>query len=54
MGLIKDILSKYACHHEWEVHKEIHGFSSENLIIPELIEQVLICKKCGKIKKIKL
>lgn len=55
--LIKQWLAKKACYHDWEVHstKEVYDdfllFRSD---YPAYINQTLICKKCGKIKRIKL
>lgn len=52
--LILQLLQKLACCHEWEVHKLIRTFEDSTKERPYLITEVLICKKCGKIKKIKL
>lgn len=52
MGFIKDFLSKLSCHHEWYVHDQTKTYEREWSKKPYKIEQTLICKKCGKIKKI--
>lgn len=57
MGFIKDILSKFSCHHEWHVHAKSETYNSADDYkhrYPYRIEQILICKKCGKIKRIKI
>lgn len=51
--LILQLLQKWACCHEWEVHKLVQSYLEGHSRPAEIVE-VLICKKCGKIKKIKL
>jgi hypothetical protein len=54
MGFLKNYLDKIACHHEWQVHFESRVYEYSFSQRPYKIEQTLICKKCGKIKKIQL
>ena len=50
--IIKKLLEKWSCKHEWELVREIKAnFSTHKEIIG--YECILICKKCGKIKRIK-
>ena len=50
--MLKRFLEKFLCKHQWVVH------SKTNWIDPDTddtwITEILICSKCGKIKKIKL
>lgn len=50
--IIKKLLEKWSCKHEWELVREIKAYFSTH---KEIIgyECILICKKCGKIKRIK-
>ena len=51
-NLIKQWLAKKACCHDWvEVDEDSRLFPNS---IPRCTEQTLICKKCGKIKRIKV
>ena len=59
-NLIKQRLTKKTCNHDWVIH-ETTGIFRNNLFFPSLspnvpicTELTLICKKCGKIKRIKL
>jgi Fe2+ or Zn2+ uptake regulation protein len=54
MSFIKDLLSKISCHHEWQVHTETSTYEYAHSKRPCIVEQILICKKCGKIKRIRL
>ena len=54
MGFLADLLSKASCHHEWYVHDETKTFEGPTSSLPYKITQTLICKKCGKIKKIEI
>ena len=44
--IIKDILKKKACFHDWKLVKEI-GFGFHK-------HYIYICQKCGKIKEINI
>ena len=49
------ILEKWSCHHEWSVYHqtEIYSqFANVDTDVPMKRRHTLICKKCGKIKKI--
>lgn len=52
--LILQWFEKIACHHEWMMHKEVEVYASEKDELPVKTKQTLICKKCGKIKRITL
>ncbi len=50
--MIKKLFEKWACMHEWGVHCDIvvMGEFYRNEVVGH--KRTLICKKCGKIKKI--
>lgn len=50
------LLEKLLCPHEWQLHKEIKVYDENYTYnnFPVEIRQILVCKKCGKIEKIKL
>lgn len=50
-NVIKQILEKFACKHDWYVHEETHVMTDWG---ESYYRQTLICRKCGKIKSIKL
>lgn len=52
MNFIKNYLDKISCHHDWEQHKVISIYENEEANLPVKTVEILICKKCGKIKKI--
>lgn len=57
--LIKQILKKWGCMHNWDVYQTIKIYASIKISrveneIPTGVTQTLLCKKCGKFKKIKL
>lgn len=54
MGLIKDIVTKLACSHEWVEGQTFKKYDSETDVYPAKVVQVLYCKKCGKVKKYKI
>lgn len=51
--IFKIWLEKFACHHQWYLHHEcdVYNSSGKSRIG---FEQTLICKRCGKIKKLML
>ena len=51
--MIKELFEKLCCKHKWYKHQRVHILERgyEN---PTGYEDTLICKKCGKIKKVKL
>lgn len=58
MNLIKQILNKWFCCHEWKfIEKiiydefDIAGFESK---LPIKSKWYFVCKKCGKIKQVKV
>ena len=52
-NIIKQWLAKKACCHDWKVHETVNVYDSQ-FEYPICTRQTLICKKCGKIKRIKL
>ena len=54
MGFIKNFLNKISCCHEYEFHTRTSTFEKDESIRPYKVEEILICKKCGKIKRIEL
>lgn len=55
--MFKQLLEKLLCKHNWKVHCTIDVYKNNNGVIskdPYKTKQTLICKKCGKIKKIEL
>lgn len=48
------MLSSLFCKHDWEFEQQIRVFSAEIDITPHTIRNVYICKKCLKVKRIKL
>ena len=51
--LIK-LLEKWACSHDWDQYHRTNVYEDDNTETPYKIKETLICKKCGKIKKIEL
>ena len=50
-ALIK-LLEKWACCHDWESHNKTDVYASATSKMPYKTKETLICKKCGKIKRI--
>lgn len=53
LALIK-LFEKWACCHDWESHNKTDVYASETSKMPYKTKETLICKKCGKIKRIVL
>ena len=51
--LFKSWLAKFACHHKWYIHHKCDVYNSTGKARIGF-EQTLICKNCGKIRKLKL
>lgn len=51
--IINKLLEKWTCKHDWELLKHIREYWSDkdNIVGHQFI---LVCTKCGKIKKIKI
>ncbi len=47
-------LSKLSCHHKWDLHRRVKVFINKCDTLPVEIYETLICKECGKIKRIKV
>ena len=54
MNFIKEYFSKLCCKHDWEERYNVTVYEYGFSIIPIKHKVTLICKKCGKIKKIEL
>ena len=56
MTMIKELLNKICCCHEWYRYSRVHvkDISFGEDLPCTYTQDTLICKKCGKIKKIKL
>lgn len=54
MKFLDKIIQKWFCCHEWEEHKLIEEYDNDKSIRPNTIHCIYICKKCGKIKTIKI
>lgn len=54
MKVLNKIIEKWFCCHEWTKVEEIHEYVKSNSVRPQKIHYVYICKKCGKIKNIKI
>ena len=52
--LIKQILIKWSCNHQWKIHDETNIFHDDKDTRPYEIRQTLICDKCGELNQIKL
>lgn len=52
-ALIK-LVEKWACCHEWENRHITRSYKNDYDKMPSKVELTLICKKCGKIKKIEM
>lgn len=52
--LLTQLLEKWACKHEWVTYQKCDVYDEFSRKIPSHLEFILICKKCGKIKKIRL
>lgn len=52
--LLTQLLEKWVCKHEWVTYQKCDIYNEFSGEIPSRLEFILICKKCGKIKKIRL
>ena len=52
--LLTQLLEKWACKHEWVTYQKCDIYNEFSGEIPSRLEFILICKKCGKITKIRL
>ena len=51
---LHELLTKWSCHHDWELVHENDVYEYECDKYPIKIVSTFMCKKCGKFKKIKL
>lgn len=49
--LIELLINKWTCCHEWEVVETVH---TSNIWGIERMIYIVVCNKCGKIKKVKV
>lgn len=54
MKLIESIKKKWFCCHEWKKLHTVEQYKKPSDEMPCNVEIILVCKKCGKIKKIKV
>lgn len=52
--LLKRIIDKWLCLHDWEEVKSIHYYSKEDPNLPTRFVFLSCCQKCGKLKKIQI
>lgn len=50
--IIKKIINKLCCSHEWEEVSHIKTYSQSGGELPVQIDYLYCCKKCGKFKQI--
>lgn len=52
-NILNKLLEKWLCKHDWGLFQHIKGYwGDKDDIISH--QYILVCKKCGKIKKIKV
>lgn len=52
---IENLINKWACCHKWEEERMTRGFEIGNKSEkPNCLIYILVCKKCGKLKKIRI
>ena len=54
MGIIRRILEKWVCRHEWEILQKVSFYQESNSELPHRIAYLLSCKKCGKLKQVEI
>lgn len=52
--LLKRLLNKWTCCHEWVEYKKINVYEDGYGDIPVYYKYLFICKKCGKMKKVQM
>ena len=52
--LIKQLFTKWGCMHDWKLYHSADLYENNSKPRPYASRHTLICKKCGKIKKINL
>lgn len=52
--LIKGLLQKLSCKHDWELIETTRVFDEFSGNLPAYRKHLYVCKKCGKFKKIKM
>lgn len=51
--ILNKILEKFLCKHDWGLFEHIEVYDEFTRDIPSYNTFIFICKKCGKIKKVK-
>lgn len=51
---LKKLLTKWLCCHQWEQQARINCYDEDDDSTPAYYLYMFICKKCGKIKKVKM
>lgn len=52
MGILKKLIQKWSCHHDWECLENFRYFEDEKDELPIGYARIYTCKNCGKIEKI--
>lgn len=50
--MLKKLIDKLLCNHEWETIQEGYVYLDENDKMPAYKKLLMVCTKCGKIKKL--
>ena len=51
--IINKLLEKWMCKHDWDLFKHIKVYDEFSKDMASGHKYIFICKKCGKIKKVK-
>lgn len=51
--LLFQLLEKWACKHEWSTYRKADVYDEFGDRFPIYAKYMFICRKCGKIKKVK-
>ncbi len=54
MQFFKKILLKLSCLHDWELRRRVYTYEDGSCKYPYKYEELYVCRKCGKFKKIKI
>lgn len=52
--LLFQLLEKWACKHEWSKFREVNVYDEFSGSLPINTKYMFVCRKCVKIKKVKL
>ena len=51
--LLFQLLEKWACKHEWSTCRKVNVYDEFDERLPVYTKYMFVCRKCGKIKKVK-